>query len=177
MCSNRWAWALRQQLELSPCFDHIRWQPCPCAPDLHHVQMTAKSATDFLSRNSKSQLCPRWRTMRLCKMHHRQGLCAFFPFLQDSSDASCYSAPFVTVLFPSCSFSFCNPHFTAILGRSVVVTWNALSEFWFVARETDSHRMDSRDLAFILTCTCVFLLSLFFFFQERGTNAYAINSP
>lgn len=106
------------------------------------------------------------------KIHHRWGSCAVLLF-QGSSDASGSSAPFSAILFCSRGIAFCNPYFTSILCHSAV-TRNLLSGFWFVVQETDSHRIDSSDLAFILTCACAFLFS---FFQEKGTNAYAINSP
>ena len=80
---------------------------------------------------------------------------------QDSSD-SYYSALLVTVLFWNSGISLCNLHRTYIPLHSAVVR-KPLSAFWFVVQEIDSHRMDNSDLAFIWTCTYVFL----FFFLKR----------
>lgn len=119
-----------------------------------------------------------WETQNLDSTHDRghhfcikmktyEGLWVF----QGSSDSSYYSAILVTILFWNSGISLCNLYFTYILLHSVVAR-KLLSAFWFVVQEIDSHRMDNNDLAFIWTCTYVFLS----FFKEKGTNAYAINS-
>lgn len=83
---------------------------------------------------------------------------------QGSSDSSYYSALLVTILFWNSGISLCNLYFTYIPLHSAVVR-KPLSAFWFVVQEIDSHRMDNGDLAFIWTCTYVFLS--FFFLRER----------
>lgn len=137
--------------------------PACVPPGLHNVQWWIQNKIQTLYRETRNLHSPHDRgdhfALKLKTYESRM------PWVfQGSSDSSYYSVLLVTVLFWNSGISLCNLYFTYILLHSAVAR-KPLSAFWFVVQEIDSHRMDNNDLAFIWTCTYVFLF--FFFLRER----------